>query len=154
MTAGFPPPPWLAALQQGLLAVGGQFAALSPIGTGGWDPAILAAGYRQLFMLAAPVPQAPPGTAAALRLQRATQAFGALAAAAAVDAAERFQSALAATDPALPKITTLRALHQLWIDCGETAHAAAAHAPAWAQAQAELLNALVELRATPAESAR
>ena len=135
MIAGYPPPPWLAAFQQSLLA------------SGSFDPAALAASYQQLFMPAAPVPNAMPGTAAALRLQRASQAFAALAAGAAADAALRFQAALASTDPALPKITTLRALHALWIDCGEAAHAAAAHAPAWAEAQAELLNALVELRA-------
>ena len=154
MNAGFPPPPWLLALQQSLLATSGQFASLTQPAFGGFDPAVLAASYQQLFMPAPPLPAAAPGAASALRLQRAMQAFAQLAAAAAADAAARFQAALGAADPALPKITTLRALHELWIDCGEAAHAVAAHAPAWAQAQAELLNALVELRAESAAAAR
>jgi hypothetical protein len=149
VNAGFLPPPWLAALQQSLTATGGQYALLSPPAFGGFDPAALAASYQHLFMPAASQPPAAD-TAGALRLQRATQAFVQLAAGAAADAAARFQSALASTDPALSKITTLRALHALWIDCGEAAHAAAAHSPAWAQAQAELLNALVQLRAESA----
>ncbi len=135
MNTGFPPPPWFAAFQK------------SPLATGGFDPAALAASYRHLFMSTAPAPNPAAGTAGALRLQRATQTFAQLAAGAAADAGARFQAALASTDPALPKITTLRALHALWIDCGEAAHAAAAHSPAWAQAQAEVLNALVQLRA-------
>ena len=146
MNAGFTPPPWLIALQQSLLATGAQCASLCQPAFGGFDPAALAAGYQQLFLPAPLVPAAAPGTASALRMQRAMQAFAQLATGAAADAAARFQAALGAADPALPKITTLRALHELWIDCGEAAHAAAAHSPAWAQAQAELLNALVELR--------
>ena len=153
MNAGFAPPPWLAALQQELFATGRQYASLSQPAFGGFDPAALAASYQHLFMPASPVPNAAGGNAGAQRLLRATQAFAQLAAGAAADAALRFQAALASTDPALPKITTLRALHQLWIDCGEAAHATAARAPAWAQAQAELLNALVQLRAESAEAA-
>lgn len=143
------PPPWLAAFQQALAATGGQFTSFAQASAAGLDPAAIAAGYQQLFMPAAPIAGPPPGTAtaAALRLQRATQAFGDLAARAAVDAATRFQATLNSTDPTLPKITTLRSLHALWIDCGEAAHAAAAHAPAWAAAQSELLNALVAWRA-------
>lgn len=153
MTPGFPPPPWLAALQQSLLAIGGQYASLSEPAFAGFDPAALAASYRHLFMPAAPAPSPVAGSASALRLQRAMQALAELAAGVAADAAARLQAALASTDPALPKITTLRALHELFIDCGEAAHAAAAHEPAWAQAQAELLNALVELRAESAGAA-
>ena len=150
MIAGYPPPPWVAAFQQSLLAAGSQYAALFQPASGSFDPAALAASYQHLFMPAAQVPYPMPGTAGALRLQRASQAFAQLAAGAAADAAARFQAAIAATDPTLPKITTLRALHELWIECGEAAHAAAAHAPAWAQAQAELLNALVQLRSESA----
>lgn len=154
MNAGLPPPPWLAALQQSLFTTGGQYASLFQPAVGGFDPAVLAASYQHFFVPAMPVAANPvAGSAGALRLQRATQSFAQLAAGAAADAASRFQAALAATDPALPKITTLRALHQLWIECGEAAHAAASHAPAWAQAQAELLNALVELRAEAAGAA-
>jgi len=119
-----------------------------------FDPAALAASYQQLFAPPFSVPVPAGGSAAALRLQRATQRLAELAFAVAADASARFQAALASTDPALPKITTLRALHELWIDCGEAAHAAAAHAPTWAQAQAELLNALVDLRAESAGAAR
>ena len=144
---------WLAAFQQALAATGGPFAAFPQARPGDFDPAALAAGYQSLFMPAAPVAKPPPGTAAALRLQRASLAFGELAARAAADAAARFQAALGSTDPALPKITTLRALHALWIECGEAAHAAAAHAPAWAAAQAELLNALVAWHAETGASA-
>lgn len=146
MTTPFPPP-WMAAFQQTLAATGGQFASFAQASAGGFDPVALEAGYRQLFMPAAPVAQASPGSAAALRLQRAIQAFGELAARAAADAAARFQAALDSADPSQPKITTLRAVHGLWVDCGEAAHAAAAHAPAWAAAQSELLNALVAWRA-------
>lgn len=153
MNAGFPPLPWFAALQQSLNATGFQYASLSEPAFAGFDPAALAASYQHFFMPAAPVPNPVAGSASALRLQRATQAFAQLSAGVAADAAARFQAALASTDPALPKITTLRALHELFIDCGEAAHAAAAHGPAWAQAQGELLNALVELRAESAGAA-
>ena len=52
-----------------------------------------------------------------------------------------------AIGPEAPPITTLRELHALWIDCGEAAYAAAAHRDEFAEAQAELLAAFVELRA-------
>ena len=154
VTTGFTPPPWIAALQQSLLATGGQYASLSQPAFGGFDPAALAASYQHLLMPAAPAQNPAAATPGALRLQRASQSLAQLAAGVAADAAARFQAALASTDPELPKITSLRALHGLWIDCGEAAHAAAAHAPAWAAAQAELLNALVELRAESAGAAR
>lgn len=138
MNSPLTPEPWFAAFQQALAA--------SPA----FDPAAFAASYQQLFLPAMPIPNPVAGTAGALRLQRATAAFAELAARAAADAAARFQAALSSTDPLLPKITTLRALHALWVDCGEAAYAAAAHAPAWAAAQAELLNALVAWRAESA----
>jgi hypothetical protein len=47
-------------------------------------------------------------------------------------------------------VTTLRELHALWIDCGEAAWAAAAHGEEFAEAQAELLAAHVELAAMAA----
>lgn len=154
MTTGFPPPPWLVALQQNLLATGGNYTWLSQAGLPSFDPAAVAASYQRLFMPALPSPDPGAGSAGALRWQRAAQTLAQLATGVAAEAAGRLQAALASTDPTLPKITSLRALHDLWIDCGEAAHAAAAHSHAWAQAQAELLNALVDLHAESAGAAR
>jgi hypothetical protein len=106
--------------------------------------------YRQLFI--------PPGLAAAgggpanagaafLRYQQAMQAFTAQVSAIAMNAGERLAAALARSEPEAPPITTLRELHALWVDCGEAAYAAAAHRDEFAEAQAELLAAFVELRA-------
>jgi hypothetical protein len=64
-----------------------------------------------------------------------------------MNAGERLAAALARSGPEAPPITTLRELHALWIDCGEAAYAAAAHREDFAEAQAELLAAFVELRA-------
>ena len=55
--------------------------------------------------------------------------------------------ALAATGPEAQPITSLRELHALWVECGEAAYSQAAHREEFAAAQAELLSALVELRA-------
>ena len=51
-------------------------------------------------------------------------------------------------DPAAsgPPVTSLRQLHDLWVECGEQAYRAAAQGDAFATAQAELLMAMVELR--------
>jgi hypothetical protein len=106
--------------------------------------------YRHLFL--------PPGLAAAgdrtanagagfLRYQQAMQGFTAQVSAIAMNAGERLAEALARSGPEAPPITTLRELHALWIDCGEAAYAAAAHREDFAEAQAELLAAFVELRA-------
>jgi hypothetical protein len=82
-----------------------------------------------------------------LRWQRASQRLGEQAALIAADAFQRLSSALASSDPEAAPITSVRALHELWIECGEAAYAAVAHTPAYAQAQSELLAALVEWRA-------
>ncbi len=108
--------------------------------------------YRQLFLpqLHPTAPMAVPGAAASVawqRWQRATISLGALATAIGTDAYARFSAALASTDPATAPITTLAELHDLWIDCGEAAYAQVAHSRQFAAAQAELLSALVELRA-------
>jgi hypothetical protein len=106
--------------------------------------------YRQLFM--------PPGLAAAAegpaqagaafqRYQQALQGFALQANGIAMNAGQRLAEALAQSGPEAPPITTLRELHSLWIDCGEAAYAAAAHRDEFAEAQAELLAAFVELRA-------
>ncbi len=108
--------------------------------------------YRQLFLpqLHPAAPKSVPGAAASAawqRWQRAMAAMSALATAIATDAYARFSAALASTDPAAAPITTLAGLHDLWIDCGEAAYAQVAHSRPFAAAQAELLSALVELRA-------
>jgi hypothetical protein len=41
----------------------------------------------------------------------------------------------------------LRELHELWIECGEAAYAAAAHGEEFSAAQAELLAAMIEMHA-------
>jgi len=89
------------------------------------------------------------GAAAAVaRYQAAWQRHAETLGAIARDAGERLLERLAAD--AGPPITTLRELNALWIDCGESAFADAAHGDAFAATQAELLAAYVELRALPA----
>lgn len=84
--------------------------------------------------------------AATVRCQRAAQRFNALLTAIAADAVDRMIIALSTTDDAHPPITSLRELHELWVDCGEQAYAAAAHGDDFAGAQGELLAATIELR--------
>jgi hypothetical protein len=111
----------------------------------------LAEQYRRLF-----APPEPPAvmagaeaaTAAALRYREAADRFGEHLSAVAHDAGRRLASALADSGPHAPPITTLRELHALWVECGDAAWSAAAYGEAFAAAQAELLVALVELRAT------
>jgi len=83
--------------------------------------------------------------AATSRWQRATARIGELQAAVAADAVERLATALSGADAAGPPVTTLRGLHDLWVDCGERAYAAVAHGDDYAAAQAELLMAMVEM---------
>ncbi|HEY5559710.1 MAG TPA: poly(R)-hydroxyalkanoic acid synthase subunit PhaE [Steroidobacteraceae bacterium] len=108
--------------------------------------------YRQLFtpeIALDPAAQDPmqSGAAVMMRWQAATRRIGQQIAAIANDAFRRLSAALATNDAALPPITSLRELHELWIECGEAAYAAAAHGDEFADAQAELLSAWVELRA-------
>jgi hypothetical protein len=113
----------------------------------------LVARYQALFTppgLVSPAPVAAQGSAAWLRGQRAQERCARLAVAIASDAGRRFVAALSANGPAAPPVTTLRELHALWIDCGEAAWAAAAHGEEFAEAQAELLAAHVELAAMAA----
>lgn len=110
----------------------------------------LTARYQQMFMpaFARAADLQPPEPAIAIahgRWQSALQRAGQQTAAIAQDAFQRFSAALASTDAALPPITRLRELHELWIECGEAAYAAAAHREAFADTQAELLAAFVEL---------
>jgi hypothetical protein len=110
----------------------------------------LIARYQQMFMpaFAQAAARQPPqsGIASAqARWQAALQRASQQGAAIAQDAFQRFSTALASTDSTLPPITRLRELHELWIDCGEAAYAVAAHRAEFADAQAELLAAFVEL---------
>ena len=95
--------------------------------------------YQQLFM-----PEIARAPATTQRWQAAVQRFAQQVAAVANDASRRLSAALMAEDAGLPPITSLRQLHELWVDCGEAAWAAAAHGDEFAEAQAELLAAWVE----------
>lgn len=81
-----------------------------------------------------------------LRWQRATTRTGEQLAAVAANAVEKLLAALADPEASGPPVTSLRQLHELWIDCGERAYSAAAHSEDFAAAQAELLAAMVEMR--------
>jgi hypothetical protein len=63
----------------------------------------------------------------------------------AADASRRLTMALADENPAATPVTSLRELHDLWVECGEAAWAAAVHQDSYAAVQAEWLAALVEL---------
>jgi hypothetical protein len=112
---------------------------------------LFAEHYRRLLAPALP-PEIPgaaaaPAMAAALaRCQRAAQALAAETTAAAADAARRLVEELSRNDAGAAPITTLRGLHDLWIECGEAAWAATVHGDAYAAAQAEWLAALIELQ--------
>lgn len=139
---------------QGFAALAG--AAWGPLGSGPADSDALrqafAAGYQQLFApsgLAAGGPASGSGSAFE-RYQRAAACSAGLASSIAGDAGRRLAEALAASGPEAPPITSLRELQALWIECGEAAYAEAARRDEFALAQAELLMALVELRAMTA----
>jgi len=129
----------------------GQPAAAAPWQGPAALQAALAEHYRRMISPAMP-PQvtaagALPALAAAIaRCQRAGQALAAQAAAIGADAARRLVAELSRTDAAAAPITTLAALHGLWIECGEAAWAAAVHQDDYAAAQAEWLTSLVELQ--------
>jgi len=84
--------------------------------------------------------------ATTMRWQRATARMSDLLAAVAADAVERLLSALTGPEASGPPVTTLRQLHDLWVECGERAYAAVARGDDYAAAQAELLMAMVEMR--------
>ena len=121
-------------------------------GNGDFDGlrASLTARYQRLFTppVAPAVAAADPlaSSAAFVRYQRALKRFGRQTEAIALDAFRRLSASIGATDPAAPPITSLRELHELWIECGEAAYSNAAHSNEYAEAQAELLASLVELR--------
>lgn len=148
----------LSEFAQGFAALAGAAQSLGAQGTATPEALLqsLAASYQRLFApsgFAAPAPAATPaaGSGAAWeRYQRAAARSAELASAIALDASRRLAGALAQSGPQAPPITSLRELHALWIDCGEAAYGEAARREEFAAAQAELLMALVELRAVQA----
>lgn len=85
-------------------------------------------------------------TETTLRWQRAAAEVSGQLSAIAKDAVERLAAALASPDAAGSPVTSLRELHDMWVECGERAYAIAAHSEEFAAAQAELLAAMVEMR--------
>jgi hypothetical protein len=147
--------PWLSAWLATQRDFAALVAAVAPPSAG--QPTFDAIGqslteqYRRLFAFP-PLPAAGPDAvaagAAAQRYREAAERYGQLVSAAAIDAGKRLAAALDATGPEAPPITSLRALHALWVECGEAAWSAAAHREDFAAAQAELLGALALLGAT------
>jgi hypothetical protein len=144
----------LSEYAQGFAAL--AHAVRTPAGSAAADVGAIqqsvTAGYQRLFApgaLGAAMPTAGSG-AAFERYQRAAARTTELAASIAHDASRRLAEALGASGPEAPPITSLRELHALWIECGEAAYAEAARREEFATAQAELLMALVELRAAAA----
>ena len=161
--AAAPANPATAEVQQRLADYARDYAGVAAAAFAQWQPGgqpfhfdalrePLTELYRQLFM--------PKGLASAFsdpsnagagpllrRAQLAGERYAGIAAAIAADAGRRLGAALAASGPSSPPVTSLRELHALWIECGEAAWAAAAHGEEFSAAQAELLGALVELRA-------
>ncbi len=84
--------------------------------------------------------------ATSVRWQRAVTRVSELLSTVAADAVEKLIAALAGPDASGPPVTSLRQLHELWVDCGEQAFSVAAHCEDFAAAQAELLAAMVEMR--------
>ena len=148
----------LSEFAQGLAALTG--AVQAPGGAGPATPETLlqsfAASYQRLFTpagFAVPAPAFLPAAgsgAAWARYQCAAARSAELASAIALDASRRLAGALAQSGPQAPPITSLRELHALWIECGEAAYGEAARREEFAAAQAELVMALVELRAVQA----
>ncbi len=126
-------------------------AGQGPFGAQGFDALCqpMTGAYQRLLMPAGPSPvqQARAGAAASARWQRASESYAGLVATVANDAWTRLARALAEDGPAAAPVTSLAALHALWVDCGEAAWAEAAHREDFAEAQAEWLAALVGLKA-------
>jgi polyhydroxyalkanoate synthesis regulator phasin len=123
-----------------------------------------AQGFAQVFpgMASAgvPAPGALPALGPARERQQAAERFA--------QAAARYQQAFAAFTTLLGRVSSgaverlaqrlsegagagtapgsLRAVYDLWVECGEQAYAAAAHTPEFSKAQAELYDALLDLR--------
>lgn len=83
---------------------------------------------------------------AAARYQQAFAAFTALLGRVSSGAVERLAQRLSEGAGSGQSPDSLRAVYDLWVDCGEQAYAAAAHTPEFARAQADLNEALLDLR--------
>jgi len=83
---------------------------------------------------------------AGLRYQQALAAFGALLGRVSSDAVDRLTRRIGERAAGEQRPESLRAVYDLWVDAGEEAYAAAAHAPEFARAQAELNDALMDLK--------
>jgi hypothetical protein len=147
-TPGLPPfaAGWLQA-QQTFAQFAGFALGVQPVTAA--PERMFAEQYRQLFaMPGLPFAAAVGGMTAApsARFLQALERFGRVQNAIALDAARRLGAALADESPDAPPITTLRALHELWIDCGDAAWSEAAHGEEFAAALAELVGALAALR--------
>jgi Poly(R)-hydroxyalkanoic acid synthase subunit (PHA_synth_III_E) len=106
--------------------------------------------YRRFFVPPSLPPaagQALEGAAVLARWQGAADRAARIAGTIALDASARLTAALQESGPGTPPITSLRALYELWIECGEAAYGAAAQRKEFAAAQAELLAATTELQA-------
>lgn len=140
----------LTAYAQQYAGLVGLFALPQPPAAAGFNPlqAPLVGAYQQLFTPPGPGPldRATAGGGAFLHWQRASERYAGLVAAIANDAFARLSRSLGESGPAAEPITTLAALHALWVDCGEAAWAQAAHREDFAEAQAELLAALAGLK--------
>lgn len=145
-----------------MLDMGGDYAALAAdywrrAGTVGEPAALDAAGaalagrYLQLFMagITSSLGRHASQGAVSGRWERATARLMRHAEAIAIDAGRRLSDALAENGPEATPVTTLRGLFELWVACGEAAWAAAVHHDDFAEALAECLEALVELRRNP-----
>ena len=84
---------------------------------------------------------------ASLKYQQALGRFGELLSRVSGDAVGRLAKRVTRQVQSEQPIGSLRAMYDLWVDAGEEAYAAAAHGPEFAKAQAELNDALRELKA-------
>jgi len=120
-------------------------------GTPGAAPQVLKEKFERMYLPSFGPTLAQQGSherlmATTLRWQRASAQVSAKLQAVAADAVEKLVAALGGPDATGPPVTSLRQLHDLWVECGERAYAAAAHSENFAAAQAELLAAMVEMR--------
>lgn len=149
---------------QRLADFGSQYAGLTRefwqrFAAGGSAPPVDPAGLQAIFLAAFQQALSPTSlqlpdhahhVTVLVRLQQATHAFGQLLVAVAADAAARLMAALAT--PSAERIVHVASLHELWLESGEQAWAAAAPRADFVAAQQELLAALTEWRAVQMEA--
>lgn len=114
----------------------------------------LATAYQQLFTPAAAMAAGAtgPGGLAFGRWQKAAERYLKLMGEIAADASARLARALADEAPGAVPVTSLAALHALWIDSGEAAWQAVAHGDEFAEAQAELIASIAALQSKAARA--